>query len=209
MSVREVIVRRGIESVVHFTTCHGFVGMLASEPQQVLPRALLESQEILRFLPCDNAEFRQDIEWLDYVNLSITNINRYFYKYSVGKHQGATWLILDFSPEILTHPDVLFVTTNNIYPAARRKGGPEGLEALFVPRFNNGKCDLDRERSGLPDNVPTCNQAEVLYRGPLSFEFLKKVHVKDEKDKVLVSSQADTLGALNCEVVISPERFLV
>lgn len=209
MRVRDVIVRRGIQSVVHFTKTDGFLRMLDGRPPAVLSRLDLERQQYSQFLPCENSEFRKDEAWLGYVNLSITNINKYFYRYSCRNHPDAKWIILDFSPEILTHDGVLFVTTNNIYDTAERGCGACGLEALFRPQFHNGKCDLNRAKLGLPENTPTCNQAEVLYPEALSLEYLNRVYVQDEPSKHLVGAQAATCGVGHFEVVIAPERFTV
>lgn len=207
MSVSDVISRRGIESVMHFTTTDGFLGMVSLDPPRVLSRSALMQQGYNRFLPCENADFRPDNDWLDYINLSITNINRYFYRYSRRSHPDAKWIILEFSPDILTHDGVLFVTTNNIYSAATRAGDEAGLEALFAPQFNNGKCDLNRARLGLPENAPTCNQAEVLYPRALSLEYLKKIYVLDEGSSHLISAQAITCRGRAFDVVISSEPF--
>ena len=207
MSVRDVICRRGIKSVVHFTTTDGFLGMVSLNPPTVLSRLALMKQGYTRFLPCENADFRPDTEWLDYINLSITNINRYFYRHSIRMNKNSKWIILEFSPEILTHDGVFFVTTNNIYSAATRGCGEAGLEALFVPQFNNGKCNLNRSLMNLPENTPTCNQAEVLYPTALSFEYLKRIYVQDEHSGHLVSAQAETCSGRPFDVVISSERF--
>lgn len=207
MSVSDVISRRGIESVMHFTTTDGFLGMVSLDPPSVLSRLALMEQGYTKFLPCENADFRPDKDWLDYINLSITNINRYFYRCSKRSHKDSKWIILEFSPEILTHDGVLFVTTNNIYRAATRAGGEAGLEALFAPQFNNGKRDLNRAILGLPANAPTCNQAEVLYPRALSLEYLKKIYVLDESSSHLISAQAITCGGRAFDVVISSEPF--
>lgn len=171
MSVKDIISRRGIESVLHFTTSDGFLGMISGDKKQVLSRARLSAEKHLEFIATPNSPVRIDTEWLDYVNLSITKINPYFFKYSLKNHPESIWIILDFKSEILTHEDVLFVTTNNIYHEAKRGRGDSGLEALFAPSLNNGKVVLTR--SWHPDNVTTCNQAEVLYPHQLSLDFLR------------------------------------
>ena len=99
------------------------------------------------------------------------------------------------------------MTTNNIYPKASRGNGDSGLEALFASPLDNGKLVLTR--SWQPDNITTCNQAEVLYPGPLSLDFLNKVHVKDESGAALISSQAAVCWNQKCEICVSPELFAV
>lgn len=114
---------------------------------------------------------------------------------------------MDFTAEILAHDDVVFVTTNNIYPKASREKGCLGFEALFAESLDNGKLTLKRNRQS--DHITTCNQAEVLYPGPLSLDFLNKVHVKDEAGAALISSQAAVCWDKKCEICISPELFAV
>lgn len=207
MSVKDIISRRFIESVLHFTTSDGFLGMISGDKKQVLPRARLSDEKHLEFIATPNAPVRTDTEWLDYVNLSISKINPYYFKYSLGNHPTSIWIILDFKSEILTHEGVIFVTTNNIYPKASRGSGDSGLEALFASPLDNGKLVLTR--NGKPDNVTTCNQAEILYPGPLSLNFLNKVHVKDKSGANLISSQAAVCWNQKYEICVSPELFAV
>jgi hypothetical protein len=207
MSVKEVIDRRGITSILHFTTSNGFLGMISGETKQVLPRKRLSSEKHLEFIATPNTEVRHDTDWIDYVNLSISKINPYFFKYSLNNHPAVKWIILDFAPDILTHSGVVFTTTNNIYPKVSRAEGASGLEALFVPSLDNGKRVLNR--SGRPDNVTTCSQAEVLYPGPLSLDFLNKIHVKDDNDQALIQAQAAVCWERKGVIAISPELFVV
>ena len=80
MSVKDIISRRSIESVLHFTTSDGFLGMISGDKKQVLPRARLSDEKHLEFIATPNAPVRTDTEWLDHVNLSISKINPYYFK---------------------------------------------------------------------------------------------------------------------------------
>lgn len=206
MNVKEVIERRCITSLLHFTTSDGFLGMISGPKKQVLPRAKLSSEKHLEFIATPNVAVRSDTDWLDYVNLSITKINPYFFQYSLHNRPTSIWICLDFSSEILTHDGVIFSTTNNIYPKNSRGEGAAGLEALFAQSLDNGKLNLERS-SKHPDNYTTCNQAEVLYPGSLSLDFLNKIYVKDKADLALIESQVAVCWDIKCEIVISPELF--
>jgi hypothetical protein len=207
MTIKNILVHRSISNILHFTTSNGFLGMISGDKKQVLPRAKLSSEKHLEFIATPNAPIRSDTDWLDYVNLSISKINPYYFKYSLKNHPDSIWIILDFSSEILEHDDVIFVTTNNIYPEAKRGRGCSGLEALFAQSLYNGKCTLHRK--GYPDNITTCNQAEVLYPGPLSLDFLKRIHVNDDAGAALISAQVAVCGGEKYEICISPELFKV
>lgn len=210
MTVAEIIKVRGLSRVLHFTTSDGLLGMLADPPPRLLPRAKLAENLHLEFILRLNAPTRTDIDWFEYSSLSISEVNRYFFKYSLGNHPDAFWVVLEFSEEILTHPGVYFASTNNIYPDVVRGQNGEGLSALFASSIKN-----DRLRSGwlrrfdnLPKDCPTDNQAEVLYPGALSFDFLKKIHVPNEVGFRLVTAQLATCRCVY-EVVISPEHFTI
>ena len=108
--------QRGVTQIVHFTTVKGAVGVLSR--WAVMSRKRLPQEEQLEYVYQPNALYRRDPEWLDYVNLSIERINDWFLQASRRWHnaEGAQWVILAFSPQILTHPGVVFTTTNNAYP---------------------------------------------------------------------------------------------
>lgn len=211
MTVEDIIKRRGIEEILHFTTNKGLTGMLASKV--VIPRKRLPKEQYLEhivFYNCDNRS--RDEEWLDYVNLSITTVNLRLFGISRGKWHpdiDGFWCILSFSPEILTHQGVFFCTTNNAYPCVHRDKGANGLEKLFADRIERFPEWVAVRTKSTPTNQPTCNQAEVLYPGVLSIDCLKRIYAQDEECACVVESWFDTfdgLPALNCDV--KPELFL-
>lgn len=188
MTIQEIIEARNIRQILHFTTSDGLLGMLAGQPPSLLPRAQLSQERHLEFILTVNSPIRKDEEWTSYNSLSITRINRYFFKYSLRNHPNAYWAILAFSPEILTHPGVVFATTNNIYFDVVRGEGPEGLNRLFAPTIRNRGRNICRQ-TGHTLDCPTDIQAEVLYPGALSFDFLKEIYVPNEKAKWLIDAQ--------------------
>lgn len=160
MSVQEVIESRHIEEVMHFTWHGGLLGVLHS--RFVKSRKRLPNVEELAFLYEPNAQNRTDVRWLDYVNLSISRINREFFGHSCRwrRDQDLWWCILSCDPVIITHPRVRFTTTNNIYPASRMGTGEAGMRALFADqvlgKISQVRCDnyvgLSANRRG--QNVP-------------------------------------------------------
>lgn len=215
MSISEIVKSKGIDELLHFTMNRGFVGIL--HLQQLLPRHRLESRvsdgqaivkEIDEILEL-NSPVRRDLEYTDYVNLSISEINSRFFGFSSGKwHAGrdVTWFILSFSPEILSHDGVIFVTTNNMYSDAMRQSGPSGLRALFAEQVMSAGVPK-RRMAEMPENYPTCGQAEVLYPGPLSTCYLQRVYVHSEDDAEHAEGQLSVLAHNSVEVVTAPEKF--
>ena len=190
MTIKHIIMKRGIEEILHFTTNAGVTGILASGA--LLSRQCLPADKYLEYIYRYNCRDRsRDSGWLDYVNLSITSVNRRLFGISKGKwHSGMDgfWAILSFSPEILMHPGVYFATTNNAYPDVKRNQGPEGLEALFADTISSYGKMLKRNPT-TPNNQPTCPQAEVLYPGKLSINYLRRIYVDSPDHACAIESQ--------------------
>jgi hypothetical protein len=176
-TVAEIVERRRITEVLHFTTNRGLTGILAEG--EVLPRARLPENKYLEHVYQPNADTRKDKAWLDYVNLSISRINNEFFGHSSRwhAHEDVWWCALAFDPAILSDEGVYFATTNNMYSGCRRVRGPEGLEALFEDPVHQYLGNYARRTDDMEDALTTCLQAEALYPGPLSLDQLLRVYV--------------------------------
>lgn len=213
-TVKSVVGRRGIQEILHFTKgSSGLTGIL--HVQAVQSRYRLERDHRLTYIFEPNAEFRKDVNWLDYVNLSISEINSAFFSASGHWHKeaGEWWVILSFDPEIAEHPGVFFTTTNNFYSGVKQVQGPDGLHALFADRifkwrdWRRGVDVVALRKAGTPDHLTTCEQAEILYPKEVSTEFLRKIYVRNGEDMDDTMAQLDVLGHGGVEVVVAPERF--
>lgn len=207
MNIKEIIDRRGITEILHFTKNLGLTGTLHSG--HVKSRARLDLDKELQYIFEPNASFRKDREWLDYVNLSISEINSQFFGVSsCNWHAGRDlwWCILAFSPEIILHDNVVFATTNNIYTGVRRGLGAEGLDALFSPRIVRWSGNMVNRQGTCPQNLTTCEQAEVLYPQQVSTEFLQRIYVRTEEDADDVNGQLSIYGQ-RPDIVVHPEKF--
>ena len=196
---------RGISDVVHFTTTSGAVGVLTASA--VKSRARLPKDKYLEHVYRPNAEFRKDRAWLDYVNLSISRINDWMFDASRRWHvaDGNPWVVFSFASEILGHAGVVFATTNNIYPACRREEGLAGFCRLFENSVR-GRYDRLHDRRGKEPAWPTDRQAEVLYPGELSCEYLRRIDVQQEETEDSIHGMLGGLG-LNVPVRHAPEVF--
>lgn len=215
MKLEHEIIDRKIKEIVHFTSNHGLVGTL--EMGSVLSRRRLPDVSHLAYLAAPTSEKRQEAahyfdkaeDWLDFVNMSISEINQYYFHVASTKWHVAGdrwWTILSFSPEILSHYGVFFTTTNNIYEYVKRGQGHQGLAALFdepILRKNNWYA-----RRGLRAvNLPTCQQAEVLYPQSVSIEYLQRIYVANDEQHDIVSGWLRYYGKSDVEVTIQPEKF--
>ena len=195
----------GITQVVHFTTIRGAVGILASN--SVKSRERVSEDSYLEKVYQPNADVRKDPAWLDYVNLSVERINEWMFNTSTRWHlkEDNPWVVLSFHPRILTHPGVVFTSTNNIYPLCKRSEGLAGFRQMFAARVHGRYSDI-HDRSNKEEAWPTDRQAEVLYPGELSCEHLQRIDVQLEQSLEDVDG---LLGALstNVSVCYAPEVF--
>lgn len=207
MTVQEVVERRHIEEVVHFTRHSGLMGALHSG--YLKSRQRLPEDAELRFIYEPNAIRRKDQAWLDYVNLSLSQINYGFFEICRDKwhcDEDLWWCVLSFDPVILTHPGVLFATTNNMYTSSQRYEGGEGLERLFSSIVPKWPGESARRAVDCPPCLTTCPQAEALYPEQLSLEFLRRIYVARGEHKDEVHAQLASVKK-NVEVIVAPERL--
>ena len=168
----------GITSIVHFTTVKNLIAILASgavKSRQDLP----EDESVKHVFEPNAVERHLDQLWHNYVNLSVTAIDLHMFRFSAREHPGANWVILEFGPEILGGGGVVFCTTNNIYPSARRGRGLGGFKQLFAPTVS-GRYGQPAPRGDRPPYRATDPQSEVLYPFELSLKHLHAVTVADD-----------------------------
>jgi hypothetical protein len=107
---------RGITEIVHFSTNRGLTGCLHSG--FLLPRSRLRREDQLEHILTLNAPFRSEEEdwfdktenWIDYVNLSVSEITTNLFRASLRWHEGRDiyWVIMSFGIEILDHRACIF-----------------------------------------------------------------------------------------------------
>ncbi|MDN2667471.1 DarT ssDNA thymidine ADP-ribosyltransferase family protein [Vibrio sp. 14N.309.X.WAT.E.F5] len=207
-SISKLVEAKEITEILHFTTNTGFLGMLSQK--QVLPNSKLHQEDTLEFIFQQNSQSRREknAKWLDYINLSISKLNHEFFGYSqyIHRHKDMYWVVLSFSPQIMSHQGVYFTTTNNIYPSCIREQGVEGFEKMFNdPIEGLRQRDFYRNGSHLPSHT-TCEQAEVLYPAGLSLEYLNRIYVCNEESKSCVNAQM-MLYNNAIETVVAPSVF--
>ena len=197
---------RGISSIVHFTRIRGLVGIMDS--RAVKARRFLPDEDRLKYVYEENAPDRsRDTPWHGYVSMSVTDINRRMFRSSEHHHAGAQWVILDFSPEILGDPGVVFSTTNNAYENAHRRRGLLGFEQMFAEEVPWGHFGTISTRRGKAPNQTTDSQAEVLYPGQLDLDHLRRVIARDEATYERVVAVRATF--VHCPYVdVIPEAFV-
>lgn len=206
MSVFDVVIRRKIPEVVHFTTNVGLVGILGS--RAVLSRHRLPATKYVEHVYEPNAKVRRDGPWLDYVNLSITRLNWEFFGHSRRwhAHRDAWWCALAFDPVILDGDGVVFATTNNIYTGCNHGSGEAGIEAMFAPRVLRWPGNFAERYPGMPENWTTCHQAEVLIPRQVDIARLRRVIVATDAHSDIAYSQCEILLG-DVPINVDPDAF--
>jgi len=205
-SPAQVASELGITEVLHFTTEKGVLGCLRKDA--LLSRKRVQDDPDLAFI-FTGVWPRRDLEWIDYVSLSLTRINRGLYAKAVKNLPELWWGILSFDPSLLDDPGVVFTTTNNVYHEVCERGeGVSGLEAMFKEAVPWGYLgSVKRRQSGTPENLPTDTQAEVLYPGELPLSLLQTIYVRTEEHRRLVLAWCDVLGQDEPPVVVRQDLF--
>lgn len=197
---------RGITDVVHFTTSRGALGVLSR--RAVLSRKQLPQDAYLAHVYRPNALNRKDPAWLDYVSLSVSRINDWMFETSQRWHveEGVSWVVISFTPEILTHPGVVFTTTNNIYPARLRAEGLGGFEQMFASQVTGRYGEITVRPPSYPACWPTDRQAEVLYPGEVSLAYVQRIDVQTGSCHDDIEGMLGALN-LNVQVCLAPHVF--
>lgn len=207
MSVSAILEDRRITEIVHFTTNIGATGVLGD--RRLLSRERLPTEKHLVNVYPPNSRTRYDTRHLDFVNLSISRINRRFFQASNNWHRNRDvwWCVLSFDPVIATHSDVEFATTNNFYSGCRRAPGAEGLQALFESPIHQYENKQILRVPGQPRHWPTCRQAEVLYPHAVSTEYLKAIYVVNDAHHDVAAGWCELMGHDDVPVEVRPGVF--
>jgi hypothetical protein len=155
----EAAQRRDVKELLHYTTQKGVHGTIASKA--ILSRAQLDKDEYLEHIR-EPVWPRKDPAWVDHISLSVSSINDDLFYRSRSHYPHLWWAVFSVNPSVLDDPEVVFTTTNNIFPSVRRGKGIGGFEAMFA-ELVIGKFQAEHTRAGLPDAQPTDRAAEVLY----------------------------------------------
>lgn len=208
MTIEQIIREREITEVLHFTTNKGLLGIFHTKLLKSRQRVPNDKQ--LEYIFSLNAAFRKDTDWLDFINLSISRINQDFFEICSQKwhiDDDIWWCVLAFDPIVMTHPDVFFTTTNNIYTGVNRGKGSSSLEALFSRTITQWDGRLIERPASYPKNFTTCSQAEVLYPGELSTEFLKKVYIQKAEHTDEIRGYLASVEHQQPEIEVKPKIF--
>ena len=221
MTIEQAIAERGVEELLHFSTNRGLIGSLHSG--HLFSRPLLNEDAYLRHVlklnatvrPEESFYFDKSEDWIRFVNLSISEINKRFLDVSRKWHndEDVWWCILAFDSQIMTHEGVWFTTTNNGYDQCCRGQGEVGFNAMFEQKVKRKKVGYDGQpwsviRGTRPKQLATCEQAEVLYPNKLSLDHLRTVYVEEDEHQDMVVGWLKDFDCTDIKVVVQPQKFI-
>jgi len=114
---------------------------------------------------------------------------------------------MSFTPDILSHVDVEFATTNNIYTGVARGKGEAGFNNLFADQVTRWTGNVVGRAEGLRPKYPTCSQAEALYPMKISTDYLQRIYVANSGDQSEIVGFLKATLHRDVDVVIDPNRF--
>lgn len=218
MSIAEKINQKGISEVLHFTLDNNLIGIVANGcllSRVELDKKALNYQSLEFVNDIIWTDRNRDAEWTDHINLSIDSVNQFLLDRARANNLNHKWFILSFDPEILTHDEVYFTTTNNAYvPHVRRNKGCEGFELPFTETYKDRLGYMHSRKPRLEANFPTSQQAEVLYPKRLTLEKVLKIYVENEDGFLHATTAISSCSFLpdcppltNIEIQINPLKF--
>ena len=191
MTIQDVINKRNIKYLVHFTRLENLDNILKNG---IIPRNDMKDEFINPFdffLDEDkksngkyiyNDGYRYDGK-LDYSCFSIHFPNDKMFFSLRERNKGSKWAVLIFSSEILLKYDCLFYPCNAADNRVSQTNisefqGAEALERLFYQE--------DRE-TYLKDYHPTNVQAEVMIKGNISPSYISYINNKQSTDEYKIN----------------------
>lgn len=202
-SPSEAAARRGVQQLLHYTTQKGIHGTIASKA--LLSRAQLDQEEYLALIR-EPVWPRRDAPWIDHISLSVSTINDDLFWRSRSHFPHLWWAVIAISPAVLGDANVVFTTTNNIFPSVKRGEGSAGFEAMFADEVV-GRYGVVHTRAGLADARPTDRAAEVLYPQRIETSRIQAIYVMEPDHKHMILGWCAALDHQDIPVEVRPDVF--
>lgn len=207
------IIKRNIEYLVHFTPTINLVGMC--ETGYILPRHELVELDLYNEEMKDYTEFTDEVR-LDgdkYINTSIQHPNDFLlrkFKERSKDKPWVRWCILKINPKYIYDDETLFSVTNAANRYNRENVGVTGDFNKFKSMFSDSikvvstNYSMEKKRNGIPDNLTTDSQAEVLIKKKIPLSDIIEIAFECEEDLIMTKN---ALYSIPCKFVVEPRLF--
>lgn len=183
--------KRGVTRLVHVTYQKNLVSILSEGLRPGVP-----GKDELR-LDDYNGALCFSLVW---PNLSMFNKRCHDFPEEVNDH-----VVIEVGPRMVERDDAAFSTTNAAAKVARIGQGRDALERLFAQSVAvpGGRVDRDKPIP-VPSQLPTSQQAEVLFTAPIALQDIVAVHFPMASSRQRFQAHCRQPGA---ELRISPALF--
>lgn len=179
-SPKEKIIERNITRLVHFTDESNIPSIIKNG---LLPRSFLRDENIYFDY---NDENRYD-GCIDGVCLSVENPNQYLLETFKKKYPNKRYKLITINPSILyssfINNDYISLTPrlycNYNAAASTTKKSYVDIEIMFSEKVQTYYWKYgamkEHDRIDLPQNIPTCKQAEIIFFGRIPPEYIESI----------------------------------
>ena len=207
---QDVIEKRGIECLIHFTTTSNLSSIL--ENRELMSRKILESND-LAFDIIDPNRY-DDIK--QYINLSLSGPNTEMFKAKRRDYKDRNWCVLKIDPKHIYDRETRF-SYHNAAHTVKLQDGISGDLSQFKKLFKQklditnsyGTLNVVTRDTQLLPKYPTCVQAEILVKDSIPLESILEVcfesKEKMEEAKAAMHSHDTRLFKVDKEI-FSPDR---
>lgn len=226
-SFEEIIKRRGITHLCHFTKSISLPFIFGKQDDNVIPngiisRELLEQSDLYSSLPKGTGftDFKRLDRKKDRISVSIQCPNEFYFKKAKEKEDNKIpfrdWCILLINPNIIGE-DTIFSPINAASKSISDKmninenyfKGPKAFEYLFSQEIKESKHSRYR-RKEYPDNITTDLQAELLIKDKISYKDIIGIVFENERQAILEQERllfCDTFNLNFLNFYVCPEMF--
>jgi hypothetical protein len=203
LTIRELVERRQISRLCHFTPSRNLAHIVASKEGVLASRHLEEGERAL-FNPTDRDRLDG---YRDYVCCSVQYPNGwYFRKARQRETLFRDWVVLLLDPRYLWLPGTRFCPRNAAAACGDLiRAGPEAFEALFAQVVDGMRTFYRGPRH--PEFLPTDEQAEVLIPDRVGLSDLQSVVVRDHSQARAEASRLRLMDLHVPRFVVVPEFF--
>lgn len=85
--------------------------------------------------------------------------------------------------------------------------GVEAAQKLFIEMFEHENVKYTREHCGINKYFPTFPEAEIMIEGRIPQEFINRIFVNSDNDKLIVNSILEKLNLSGIEVELDQSKF--
>lgn len=198
MTADTYLKKRGVTRLCHFTKLKDLTHIIASDYGIVANLAIRPDVKDAK----DPARYDGELE---YVCCSVEYPNSWYLRSAIRRDQDEVfrdWVAIYIDLSILSYRDIKFCACN----ASKKRGAyifddVNQIGALYASPTVDGRTRTPRM---LPC-CPTDDQAEILVKDNIPYEFIKGIAVCDEEVAALVYAMVKTYGKSEVPIYVAPD----